>query len=239
MSLYLFFLYIKDGGSVFDRVEKFIGDDNLSLLRSKVIMIVGLGGVGSFSVEALVRSGIENIIIVDYDTIDITNLNRQIMTNVSNIGKLKVDEVESRVLSINPKCNVTKLCLELNLDNIDVLFQYKFDYLIDCCDTIVVKQELIRRCLDKKIKFISSMGTGNKFNPSLLEVCDIRKTSYDPIAKKIRKYLRDNNINGRVMVVYSKEINSKFVGSVPSMMFVPASAGIFAANYVIGDIINI
>ena len=115
----------------------------------------------------------------------------------------------------------------------------KFDYLIDCCDTIVVKQELIRRCLDKKIKFISSMGTGNKFNPSLLEVCDIRKTSYDPIAKKIRKYLRDNNINGRVMVVYSKEINSKFVGSVPSMMFVPASAGILAANYVIGDIINI
>ena len=110
---------------MFDRVEKFIGDDNLSLLRSKVIMIVGLGGVGSFSVEALVRSGIENIIIVDYDTIDITNLNRQIMTNVSNIGKLKVDEVESRVLSINPKCNVTKLCLELNLDNIDVLFQYK------------------------------------------------------------------------------------------------------------------
>ena len=239
MSLYLFFLYIKDGGSVFDRVEKFIGDDNLSLLRSKVIMIVGLGGVGSFSVEALVRSGIENIIIVDYDTIDITNLNRQIMTNVSNIGKLKVDEVESRVLSINPKCNVTKLCLELNLDNIDVLFQYKFDYLIDCCDTIVVKQELIRRCLDKKIKFISSMGTGNKFNPSLLEVCDIRKTSYDPIAKKIRKYLRDNNINGRVMVVYSKEINSKFVGSVPSMIFVPASAGILAANYVIVDIINI
>lgn len=235
----MFFLYIKDGGSVFDRVEKFIGDDNLSLLRSKVIMIVGLGGVGSFSVEALVRSGIENIIIVDYDTIDITNLNRQIMTNVSNIGKLKVDEVESRVLSINPKCNVTKLCLELNLDNIDVLFQYKFDYLIDCCDTIVVKQELIRRCLDKKIKFISSMGTGNKFNPSLLEVCDIRKTSYDPIAKKIRKYLRDNNTNGRVMVVYSKEINSKFVGSVPSMMFVPASAGILAANYVIGDIINI
>lgn len=235
----MFFLYIKDGGSVFDRVEKFIGDDNLSLLRSKVIMIVGLGGVGSFSVEALVRSGIENIIIVDYDTIDITNLNRQVMTNVSNIGKLKVDEVESRVLSINPKCNVTKLCLELNLDNIDVLFQYKFDYLIDCCDTIVVKQELIRRCLDKKIKFISSMGTGNKFNPSLLEVCDIRKTIYDPIAKKIRKYLRDNNINGRVMVVYSKEINSKFVDSVPSMMFVPASAGILAANYVIGDIINI
>ena len=235
----MFFLYIKDGGTVFDRVEKFIGDDNLSLLRSKVIMIVGLGGVGSFSVEALVRSGIENIIIVDYDTIDITNLNRQVMTNVSNIGKLKVDEVESRVLSINPKCNVTKLCLELNLDNIDVLFQYKFDYLIDCCDTIVAKQELIRRCLDKKIKFISSMGTGNKFNPSLLEVCDIRKTSYDPIAKKIRKYLRDNNINGRVMVVYSKEINSKFVGSVPSMMFVPASAGILAANYVIGDIINI
>ena len=236
MSLYLFFLYIKDGGSVFDRVEKFIGDDNLSLLRSKVIMIVGLGGVGSFSVEALVRSGIENIIIVDYDTIDITNLNRQVMTNVSNIGKLKVDEVESRVLSINPKCNVTKLCLELNLDNIDVLFQYKFDYLIDCCDTIVVKQELIRRCLDKKIKFISSMGTGNKFNPSLLEVCDIRKTSYDPIAKKIRKYLRDNNINTKIPVIWSKEIPIKTGDSQPgSICTVPAVAGIYMVSYIIND----
>ena len=112
----MFFLYIKDGDSVFDRVEKFIGANNLSLIKSKVVMIVGLGGVGSFSVEALVRSGIENIIIVDYDTIDITNLNRQVMTNVSNIGKLKVDEVEARVLSINPKCSVVKLCLELNLD---------------------------------------------------------------------------------------------------------------------------
>ena len=104
----MFFLYIKDGDSVFDRVEKFIGANNLSLIKSKVVMIVGLGGVGSFSVEALVRSGIENIIIVDYDTIDITNLNRQVMTNVSNIGKLKVDEVEARVLSINPKCSVSE-----------------------------------------------------------------------------------------------------------------------------------
>ncbi len=223
---------------MFDRVAKFIGDNNIKLLKSKIVMVVGLGGVGSYAVEALVRSGVENIIIVDYDTIDVTNLNRQVMTNILNIGKLKTDEIEARVLTINPSCNITKLSLKITLDNIDVLFQYKFDYLIDCCDTVLVKQELIKICLDKKIKFISSMGTGNKFNPSLLEVCDIRKTSYDPIAKKIRKYLKNNNINGKVMVVYSKEVNPKFVGDIPSMMFVPACAGILCANYVIGDIIN-
>lgn len=223
---------------MFERIEKFIGNDSVKLIKTKIVAVIGVGGVGGFAVEALVRSGIENIIIVDYDTIDITNLNRQIVTNENNIGNLKVDEVESRILSINKNCKVTKLNLKLNLENIDILFNYKFDYLVDCCDTILVKQELIKKCLTNKIKIISSMGTGNKIDPNLLEIADISKTSYDPIAKRIRKYLKDNGIHDKVPVVYSKETNSKFTGSIPSMIFVPATCGLLCANYVIRDIIK-
>lgn len=223
---------------MFDRVIKLIGSDNLDKIKSAVVAVIGLGGVGGYAVEGLIRSGIENIIIVDYDTIDESNLNRQIITNTSNISKLKTDEMEKRILSINPNCNVTKLNIKLDLDNMDKLFNLKFDYLIDCCDTVVVKQELIKRCLNKKIKFISSMGTGNKLNPDMLEVVDISKTSYDPIAKKIRKYLKDNKIKGKVPVVYSKEQNNKFTGSIPSMVFVPATSGLLCSNYIIKCIIN-
>ena len=223
---------------MFERIEKFIGSTNLAKIKNKTVAVVGLGGVGGYAVESLIRSGIENIIIVDYDTIDITNLNRQIITNQNNIGNLKVDEMESRIISINSNCKITKLNLKLDLNNINTLFNQNFDYLIDCCDTIAVKQELIKNCLNKKIKFISSMATGNKINPSLLEITDISKTSYDPIAKKIRKYLKDNKIHGKVPVVYSKEQNKKFEGSIPSMIFVPATSGILCANYIIKDIIS-
>lgn len=223
---------------MYDRIERLIGIDNLDKIRSKMVVVVGLGGVGGFVVESLIRSGIEKIIIVDYDTIDITNLNRQIVTNRNNISKLKVDEVEKRILSINPDCLVVKLNMKLDLDNVSSLFEYQFDFLVDCCDTVVIKQELIRLCLERSIMFISCMGTGNRLNPSLLEIADIRKTSYDPIAKRIRKYLKDNNIRGAVPVVYSKEQNEKFTGLIPSMIFVPATAGILCANYIINEIIK-
>ena len=223
---------------MFERIIKLIGEDNLNKIKSKTVCIVGLGGVGGYALEGLIRSGIENMILVDYDKIDRSNLNRQIITNTNNLGKLKTDESEKRVKSINPNCNITKLNIKLSQSNIEEIFKYDFEYLIDACDTIVVKEELIKRCLDNNIKIISSMGTGNKINPSDLEVIDIRKTSYDPIAKKIRKYLKDNKINKKVMVVSSKEQREKFEGSIPSMMFVPATSGILMANYVIKDIIN-
>ena len=223
---------------MFDRIIKLIGEDNLNKIRSKTVCIVGLGGVGGYAVEGLVRSGIESFILVDYDKVDITNLNRQIISGISNISKYKTDEAERRILSINSNCRVIKLRIKLDVDNMDELFKYRFDYLIDACDTIVVKEELIKYCLGNNIGIISSMGTGNKLNPLELEIIDIKKTSYDPIAKKIRKYLRDNNINGKVMVVSSKEKGIKFEGSIPSMVFVPATSGILCANYVIKDIIN-
>lgn len=224
--------------NMFERVEKFIGRDNLVKIQSKTVAVVGLGGVGGYAIEALVRSGIQRLILVDYDRVDISNLNRQIIANQATINCYKTDAIEKRVLDINPVCEVIKLNLKLDVDTIDRLFCYSFDYLIDACDTIVVKEALIRRCLEKEITIISSMGTGNKIDPTKLEIADIRKTSYDPIAKRIRKYLQDNHIYGKVPVVYSKEQNSKFTGSIPSMIFVPATSGLLCANYVIKDIIK-
>lgn len=223
---------------MFDRIEKFIGKENVIKIKEKSVMVLGVGGVGGFAVESLARSGIGSIIIVDYDTIDISNLNRQIIATNNNLDKLKVDEFEKRIMSINPDCKVIKINKKIDTNNIMELFNYHIDYVIDCCDTIKVKCEIIKICLEKKINFISCMGMGNKIDPTKIEIADISKTSYDAIAKQIRKYLKDNNIKGKVPVVYSKEQNSKFTGSVPSMVFVPAVAGIICANYIIKKIIT-
>lgn len=223
---------------MFDRIERLIGKDNLYKINNTTVAVVGIGGVGGYAVEGLIRSGIKSIILVDFDTIEISNLNRQIISDQKHLGYFKVDEMERRILNINPECKVIKIYDKLAPDNIDILFKHSFTYLIDACDTINVKMELIKKCLDKNIEIISCMGTGNKLNPSMLEITDIRKTSYDPIAKKIRKYLSINHINKRVNVVYSKEQNPKFEGSIPSMIFVPATAGLLCANYVVKDIIK-
>jgi len=223
---------------MFDRVIKLIGEENFLKIQNTTVLVVGLGGVGGYAVESLVRSGIGKIIIVDYDNIDISNLNRQIITDQSNIGALKIDAMEKRILDINPDCEVIKINQKLDQSSVLDLFQYSFDYVIDACDTILVKKELIKLCVEKDIKIISSMGTGNKLNPTELEVTNIWKTSYDPIAKKIRKYLREQHIYDKIPVVCSKELNDKFEGSIPSMIFVPAYSGLLCANYVINNIIN-
>ncbi len=223
---------------MFNRVIKLIGEDNFKKIESTTVAIVGLGGVGGYVVESLVRTGIKKFILIDYDTIDISNLNRQIITNSNNINHHKTEEAKLRVLSINPNCEVMILDWKLDKDNIKELFQYHFDYLIDACDTVLVKEELIKQCLENNRKIISSMGTGNKFYLSKLEITDIRNTSYDPIARRIRKYLKDQRLKKEVPVVYSKEQNSKFTGDIPSMIFVPATSGLLCASYVINDIIN-
>ena len=223
---------------MFSRIEKFIGKDNLDKIINSRVLIIGLGGVGGYAVEGLVRSGVSNIIIVDYDKVDISNLNRQLITNLNNIGLDKTLVMENHILSINNNCKVAKVNKRITIDNVNELFEMDFDYLIDCCDSVDVKCELIRLCLDKNITFISCMGTGNKIDPSMLKIMDIRDTSYDPIAKKIRKYISDNKIKGKIPVVCSFEKNDRFDGDIPSMMFVPASAGILCSNYIIRKIIE-
>lgn len=222
----------------FDRFISLIGINNFNKIQSKNILVIGLGGVGSYVVESLVRSGILNITIADYDVIDITNLNRQIMTNLNNIGNKKTDEIEKRILSINNKVKVTKIDEFIDSSNINII-NNNYDYVVDCSDTFNTKCEIIKNCLDKKIKFITSMGTAKKMDPSKLEIIDIRKTSYDPLAKKIRKWVKDNRIKGKIMTISSSEVPFKMDNNIlGSTSFVPSSAGLLITSYIINDIIN-
>lgn len=222
----------------FERFELLVKDKIINI-HKKEVLIIGLGGVGSYAVEALIRSGIQNITIVDNDKISISNLNRQLMTYQNNIGEYKTDEIEKRILSINPNCKVNKVTKFITLENINELFNKNYDYIVDACDTITVKLELIRISKKKNIKMISCMGTGNKMDPSKLKIMDIRKTSYDPIAKIIRKMIKIEKIKGKVMVVCSDEIGyTKVKDIIPSNSFVPATAGLLCASFVINDIVG-
>lgn len=218
----------------FSRIEKVIGKTNLKLLQSKKVLILGCGGVGGYVCEALARSGVGNLILVDYDTIDESNINRQIIALDSTLGKLKVDVLAERVLDINKACKVDKCNLFVNKDNIYSLLNKDVDFIVDACDCITTKKEIIKICLEKKIPFISCMGTGNKLDPSKLEIIDIRKTVNDPLARIIRKYVRDLGIKEKIMVLSSREVPIKIQERTPgSLIFVPATAGLLIANYII------
>lgn len=222
---------------MFDRTISLIGEEKFKYIQSKTVLIVGLGGVGGFATEALVRSGIKNLILIDHDTIDITNLNRQIISNQNNIGFNKVDEFKKRIKEINPECNLEIYKLFLDETNFDILDKYNIDYIIDACDSVKTKKLLINYSINKNIKLISSMGTANKIDPTKLEIIDIRKTSYDPLAKILRKYVNELKTNKKIMVVSSKEEPIK-KEKLTTLIFVPATAGLLCANYIINDIIN-
>jgi len=222
---------------MFERTISLVGASNFKKIQNTTVLIVGLGGVGGYATESLVRSGIENLILIDHDTIDKTNLNRQIISTNENIGNNKVDEFKKRILEINPNCKITTHKLFLDKTNYHILDEYKIDYIVDCCDSIEAKKLLIDYSLDKNIKLISSMGTANKIDPTKLEIIDIRKTSYDPLAKILRKYVNDIKNNKKIMVVSSTEppIENDCLGT---LIFVPATAGLLCSNYVIKDIIK-
>lgn len=225
---------------MFDRTINLIGKENYQKLKNSNILVLGLGGVGGYSVEALVRSGIENITIVDFDKIDITNINRQIIAKTNNIGNTKTEEWQKRILSINPNVKVNIINEKINDNNIDIIFSNKYDFIIDACDTIIVKKLLIKKCKEKNISLITICGMGKRLNPSLIKICDIKDTSYDPLAKSLRKYIKDEHIKGRVPCIFSEEkpITKKNENVISSMIMVPATAGLYAAYYVIDKIIN-
>ena len=223
----------------FSRLEKVIGDTNLSILNKKTVLVIGCGGVGGYVIESLSRSNIGTLIIVDYDKIEETNINRQIIALDSTIGKYKVDVFEERIKDINPNCNVIKINSFINKDNINDLFKYNIDYLVDACDTMEVKKMVIKECIKRNIPFISSMGTGNKLDPSKLEIVDIRKTINDPLARILRKFIKDEKINKKVMVLSSKELPVKTGDRTPgSTAFVPPAAGLLIGSYIVRDFLN-
>ena len=218
----------------FSRLEKVIGKDNLDILNNKSVLVLGCGGVGGYVVEALARSNIGTLILVDYDKVDISNINRQIIALESTIGEYKVDLLEKRVKDINKDCKVIKINKFIDLDNLNELFNNKIDFFVDACDTVSVKKEIIKECLKRKIKFISSMGTGNKLDPSRLEIMDIRKTVNDPLARILRKYVKDEKIKDKVIVLSSSELPVKTGDRTPgSSSFVPSSAGLLIASYIV------
>lgn len=219
------------------RIEKIIGDNIYKLKKAKVLL-VGLGGVGGICFEMLVRSGIENIAVVDYDKFEESNLNRQILSFTNNINENKVFVAKDIANKINSSCKVTIYNKKLDIDFLNNL-KPDFNYIIDACDDINAKVCLVKYSIKNNIKIISSCGTGNRVDPTKLYYTDIWKTENDPLARKFRNILRKEGISYKVPVVTSSEIpllkTKDFVGS---MAMVPNTCGIFLANFVINDIIN-
>ena len=222
----------------FERLELIIGKDNLNDLSTKTVLVLGCGGVGGYTIESLVRSNIGKIIIVDNDTVAESNINRQIIALNSTLGKLKVDVFKKRIKDINSNCKVKTIKEFITKDNINILFKEHIDYLVDACDTIETKKCIINECINRNIKFITCMGTGNKLDPSKLKITTLDKTEYDPIAKILRKYCRDNKINKKITVLCSTEKPIKTNKVVGSTSFVPSSAGLLITSYIIKDIIK-
>ena len=225
---------------IFSRNEILIGKEKQNIIANKTVAIFGIGGVGSYVVESLARCGIKELIIIDSDTISVSNINRQIIALHSTIGKYKVDVMKERVLDINPNIKIStyKTFIE-NGNSKDILNSHNIDFIVDAIDTVSSKLELIKHAKELNIPIISSMGTGNKLDPSKFEIADISKTSMCPLAKKIRKELKSQNIKN-VKVLYSKEepkkeLDSKTIGSIS---FVPSSAGLLITSHIIKEFIK-
>ena len=229
--------------SDFSRLEMMIGLENFNKLKTKKVIVFGIGGVGGYVVEALTRSAIGRIDIVDSDKISSSNINRQIIALNSTIGQYKTEVMKKRMLDINSEINVETYNIFFLPDNQDEIDFSKYDYIIDAIDTIKAKIALVECAKKYDIPIISSMGTGNKLNPSMLEVSDIYKTSVCPLARVMRQELKRRNID-KLKVVYSKEIpikNKNIDGkNIPSSnSFVPSVAGLIIASEVVKDLLNI
>jgi len=209
------------------------------ILQNKTILIIGLGGVGGYTVESLARLGIKKLFLVDGDIVDITNINRQIIALHSTIGRPKVEVFEERIKDINPNCEVKSIYKFITKEEVNNLITDEIDFVVDACDTVEVKKEIIRVCDKKNVRFISSMGTGNKIDPTKLEITDIRKTEYDPLAKVIRKMVRDEKITCKVPVICSKEVPIKHEGTeIASCSFVPSVAGLLCTSYIVNNVVG-
>ena len=231
----------------FSRLELLLGKEALDKLATKNVIVFGLGGVGGNVCDALVRSGIQNITIVDNDKVSITNINRQLIANENTIGKYKTDVMEEHLISINSKVNVTKKNIFFLPENKEEIDFSKYDYVVDAIDTVSAKIEIIKICKSMQIPVISALGCGNKLEPTMLEVSDLSKTSYDPLAKVLRRELKKYGIT-HLKVIYSKEKPIDLKGEIEeendkkripgSSAFVPPVAGIIIASEVIKDLLN-
>lgn len=233
----------------FSRTELLLGKKGIEKLKNSKVAIFGIGGVGSYAVEGLARAGIGTLVLIDNDTICLTNINRQIHATTKTIGVEKVEAMKNRILEINPDAKVITHATFLNPDNSDELICQDYDYIVDAIDTISSKLDLIVKAKIKNISIISSMGAGNKLDPTRFEIADIYKTSMCPLAKVIRRELKKRNIVS-LKTVYSKEeplipisddTNSEENGkrqTPGSISFVPSVVGLIIASEVVKDLIK-
>ena len=225
-----------------EREELLIGRENIEKLNKSTVAIFGCGGVGSYVLEALVRAGIGNIVIVDKDTVDITNINRQLIADTTTVGKDKVEVAKQRALKINPNINI-EIHKCFYDENQTELIKPEYDYIVDAIDSVKSKISLIQEAHNKNVKIISAMGMGNKLNPTMIEVADISKTEMCPLAKVVRKRLREVGIN-HTKVVYSKvpvtraDNSLENKGTTASISFVPSVCGLVIASEIVKDIIK-
>ncbi|KAA0549289.1 tRNA threonylcarbamoyladenosine dehydratase [Bacillus sp. BGMRC 2118] len=238
----------------FSRNELAMGKEGLDLLKNSTVAVLGVGGVGGFAAEALARSGVGRIVLVDKDDVDITNINRQVIALLSTIGRQKVEVMKERIADINPECEVIALKMFYTEETYEQFFSYNLDWVIDASDTISYKIHLMKECLKRNIPIISSMGAANKTDPTRFKIADISKTHTDPLAKVIRTRLRKEGIHKGIKVVFSdespiviredvrKEItdeNAKIrKAKMPpsSNAFVPSVAGLIMGGHVITQI---
>ena len=232
----------------YTRTKMVIGEQGMETLHRAHVAVFGIGGVGSFAVEALARAGVGKITLVDFDTIVMTNLNRQLHALEETIGQAKVDAMKERILKINPEIEVVALNLLYNDETSDKIFEGGFDYVIDAIDMMTWKMHLIVTCKERNIPIVSSMGTGNKLDPTRFQFADLYETSVCPLAKVLRKELRAKGVKS-LMVLYSTEVPAKpekldFNPDNPrkqtpgSVSFVPSVAGLMLTSYVIRDLLN-
>jgi tRNA A37 threonylcarbamoyladenosine dehydratase len=242
----------------FSRTELAIGPEGLELLKGSTVAVLGIGGVGGIAAEALARSGVGRIILIDKDVVDITNINRQIHALTTTVGQPKADLMRDRIKLINPECDAIALRMFYTEETYEELFKYPLDYVVDASDTISYKIHLIKQCLERKIPIISSMGAANKMDPTRFQVADISKTSMDPIARVVRKKLRNEGIKNGVKVVFSTEppikpredVTERIVPDTApkeirkaqqppsSNAFVPPVAGLIMVSVVVKDLLE-
>ncbi|TBL81589.1 tRNA threonylcarbamoyladenosine dehydratase [Paenibacillus thalictri] len=241
----------------FSRTELAIGPEGLEVMRKSTVAVLGIGGVGAIAAEALARTGVGRIIMIDKDVVDITNINRQVHALTTTVGQPKAELMRERILQINPECDAIALKMFYTEETHEQLFEYPLDYVIDASDTIIYKVHLIKQCKRRKIKIISSMGAANKMDPTRFKVVDISKTHTDPLAKVVRHRLRKEGISKGVKVVFSDEepikpredVTQRIVpenapdirkAQMPpaSNAFVPPVAGLIMVSVVVRDLLK-
>ncbi len=225
---------------MYERLLPLFGEDGIERLNASTVLVVGCGGVGSFAIEALARSGVGTLILVDKDTVEASNLNRQLGALHSTLGQMKVDVLKARIQDINPACKVITYGVLYNDHTKHDILNHPIDFVFDAIDTVTCKLNLIEECLRRHLPFITSCGQGNRMEPQSVVITELSKTAYDPIARVMRSQVRKRKIKAKIPCVYSKEIPMKLSPQrqPASNALVPSTAGLTAASYIIQSLLK-